>query len=69
MVFSLSALISFLIVVLIVIVVLWGFNLILARLSFPPDVKQIILVIVSIVALILLLIATMQIFGMPVRIT
>lgn len=63
---NLGGLIGFLIVILVVVVVLWCVKIAVDTMTLPPAVKQIVLVLVSLVALIVVLVLALRMFGVAV---
>lgn len=59
-----TSLIYFLITVLIILVVLYVFNIVLARCGLPADIVQVAKIIVGLVALVAVLIAALYVFGL-----
>lgn len=59
----LSALLVFLVGCLILAVVIYVFNMILAMIELPPQVKQIALIIVGLILLVLLIMITVNVFN------
>ena len=51
---------------LVILVVLWGVKVVLDHLTLPEPIKQVVLVILSVIALIVLLVSALKMIGVPV---